>query len=474
MTARVNKSPAGDAKTAPGHSPFIRRKSLDLWVGLDFGTSSTKAAFREIGTGSRRIRPLLFDHDLADYLPFCLPAIGAVSAAREFVWGADAVRLLGTAWYGAGIQQLKVLIAGGADPKFRNPRAIEDFAAYLRRTEAPPSFARPELLGCVALAWQISEVLSILRKRYAGTLLDVRFNVNVPIDQVESSVLLQVYHRMAHVAEQLLEQHGEAFSPEGMVDQAAALWDVASPQERRDGRIFVVPESVAQIACYLSSLEAVAGVYAVIDVGAGTTDLSIFHLQGPSTHEARCYWYSAQNIPQGAAAIEDDVADYLRQIRPSASVSSADVRAAVAAAQPGSEIRRLVEGRLAHIRKTMNVAWACAYGKYRRPSVWREVPVFLGGGGSQIPGLPSAFRPSWIPAFGNHAMRALPHSRDYDEEGHRVPFDRLSVAVGLTFPRPELSEYVLPNDVKDGTPPLTYGSQGPPAMAQPFPRREWN
>jgi len=43
-------------------------------------------------------------------------------------------------------------------------------------------------------------------------------------------------------------------------------------------RVFAVPESVAGIASYLISLRQHTGLHALIDFGAGTTDLSICNL----------------------------------------------------------------------------------------------------------------------------------------------------------------------------------------------------
>ena len=46
-----------------------------------------------------------------------------------------------------------------------------------------------------------------------------------------------------------------------------------------DARVFAVPEAVAQVACYFSSLQRESGLHAIIDIGSGTTDVSIFNLQ---------------------------------------------------------------------------------------------------------------------------------------------------------------------------------------------------
>lgn len=440
----------------PAGSPFRRQAKLDLYVGLDFGTSSTKAAYLELGSGERRIRPLVFDHGLEEYPAYCLPSVGAFARDGRLVWGADALPLLRRHPWGSGLRRLKVVIAGSKDQRFHDSDASERFRNYLIEQGMSPDRYLPEHIGAAALALQMHAVRRLLQQQYAGRELDIRFNVCVPIDQVERSTVLATYHQMMHVAEQLyLEWLSDGWDGADLVDVAAAKFETANRLERSDGRIFAVPESVAQVASYLVSLEARPGIHSMVDVGAGTTDLAIFNLAGLSTADSRCYWYAAVNIPRGAALIENHVAEYLASTNGKRlNLSLQQVLAAIETAVPGDPIHKRSLAVLSEIHHNMNWTWAAAYNKYRANSAWQGRPLFLCGGGAKLPWVHEMFARSWVPNYPNHNVRPLPTPRNYEDLNGAVPFDRLAVAYGLAQPKPELAEYVLPKDSPDQTPEI--------------------
>jgi hypothetical protein len=114
-----------------------------------------------------------------------------------------------------------------------------------------------------------------------------------------------------------------------------------------------------------------------------------------------------------------------------------------------------VERELEDIRHMTNPAWATAYRHMRQEQAWRGRPVFLCGGGAQLPGVRGVFRDSWVQQFGHHDLRELARPRDFDAD-RSVPFGRLAVAYGLSIPKPELGKYLLPKDSPDHTPRKTY------------------
>src|SRR5690606_16131970 len=126
----------------------------------------------------------------------------------------------------------------------------------------------------------------------------------VPIDHAQDSALLSVYCKVANTADQLVDQLG-ALRPasDELVDAACESFRDASPHDLPDSRVYTLPEAVAQVACYLKSLEAVQGVHGVVDIGAGTTDVSVFWLQQSRRGAERCTWYSALAIPHGTSLV---------------------------------------------------------------------------------------------------------------------------------------------------------------------------
>ena len=287
----------------PSLTSRLRPKSkVNLVVGLDVGTSCMKAAFRELGAVSRRIVPISFGHKLQGYPAYCYPSVGCVTADRRFLWGPEAVRKLDQMNWSSGIRRLKVLVAGESDAEFRDSWTADAYEQYLSSLDLDPGVFRPAYLFAAALARQMRVVHDLLRLRYqAGVELDLRFNICVPIDHYQNNELLGVYHRINHVAEQLyISPDMDVWEVGDLIEIAAAKYDEACPTERQDGRVFAVPEAMAEVAGYLTSLAAQEGIHAMLDIGAGTSDLSVFNLRGASTANRECAWYAARNIPRGA------------------------------------------------------------------------------------------------------------------------------------------------------------------------------
>jgi hypothetical protein len=438
----------------PAPDVFRRRGRLDIQVGLDFGTSSTKAIFREIGTSTDVRHVVDFGQSSREYPSFCSPSMGVIDKDRKLLWGwgAAATPEFEAIW--GGIRRLKVVVAGRVEERFLDVSLARDFDEYLWSHRIDPSEYHPEYVGAAALAYQMEAVRSQLQRRYGSTQLDVRYNVCAPIEHIEHNPLLTTYCRMCHVAEQLLGIRDlQTLAVDALLDLIAAKYGSASPSERPDGRVFVIPESVAQVACYVSSLEAKEGLHGVIDIGAGTTDIGIFNLRKSAEEGSLCYWYSAANIPLGSGLVERRVADHLlsgwsEESPPLARMSLIDSLFG----EPSLEISKIVAASLEAIERATRPVWVKAYNKYKLQSSWHGIPVFLVGGGSRIRGSQRIFSTSWAPRqIEAHAIRGLPTPRQIDLQSG-VDFGRLGVAYGLSYAKPELAEFRLPMDSPNQTP----------------------
>jgi len=437
-------------------SAFRRKPKVDLVVGLDFGTSSTKAAYRELGSAARRVRPILFEHELGVYPSYCWPSVGVVTKARRLVWGPDAIRRLEDESWSSGIRRLKVLVAGEYDVAFRDIRAVQAYEEHLALAGLKPDSYRPEYLAAVALAKQMHVVRTILTKAYKGAELDIRFNVCVPIDHLEHSRMVDVHRKINLIAEELYNSWmSEGWGDNELVDVAASKFDDAESAASHNGRLFAMPEAMAEIASYLGSLETKRGIHAVIDVGAGTTDLSIFNLVGLTAHQHDCYWYAARNVPRGAGYVEAEIAKHLTKSSKTLTLTEGELLRALDESGRKPDLAAVVRKELEKIWNALRATWTEGYARhYKKQSAWEDIPVFVCGGGAKLPGVKDVFARAWVPNFKNFRVRELPVPDDYDALGGAAPFDRLSVAYGLTFLSPELGDFALPSDSPDHTPVL--------------------
>ena len=227
------------------------------------------------------------------------------------------------------------------------------------------------------------------------------------------------------------------------------------PESER--RVFSIPESVAQVASYLVSLQRKEGLHAVIDLGAGTTDVSIFNLSLLSG-SAISYWYAARNIPQGMDRIERRVAQQLHEDsrREKCSAERVTERMEFLSLNPRESNVVREELRKIWSSKDYHRTWGTAYHyKLKKQTSWQNVEVFISGGGSGFsdPAEDIFSRPwRWSNLKCEYPVRELPEPDNYAAQSCDAPFLRMAVAYGLAIPRPELEEYILPSHTPDQTP----------------------
>lgn len=446
--------------------PFIRPAEVKVSIGLDFGTHATKAAFFQFG-GPRVVRAVRFHRGLDQWPDFALPAVGIIRD-NALVWGIEAASELDRMAWSAGIRRLKVLLAATSERPFADHRLSEAYQAYLQAAGVNPVEWQPEHVATASLALQIMAVRREVDAFFDGRRVDAQCAVPVPIDHAQNSALLARYYRVINASQRLVHEDGTLqVGLRDLVPAAADAFRAAPESEVADGRIFTLPEAVAQIASYLTSLEREPGVHGVIDIGAGTTDVSIFRLLRPGDHGLGYFWYSASAIPRASAAVQQAVLDALAARGQTDVLTEGDLMRQMAA--HGDIVRRELEG----IRRLTNANWTEAYNHFKKPSEWQRRPLFLCGGGALLPEAASVFRQSWMTCnhWEPHVVRELPVPRDY--EGNGVPFSRMAVAYGLAIPKPQHGSFVLPKDSPDHTPEKRYKRYEGAGGDQLYPTPGW-
>jgi len=255
--------------------PFLRKKreKVHIQVGLDFGTSATKVVFSQLG--KRPFRVLNFNHNLPHYPSYCIPSLGCINEKGRLLLGVLAARALLNKEWDTGLQRLKVVVAGKYDNSFKDPSTEEQYYDHFKINNK--TAIDPETITALFLAHVIRSARKTIKNitEYRSLDLDFAFNICMPIDHVENSNLKPVFEKIfawAELIENEWDKSGKDFNP---LKAACALEDRPEKSVRK---VFAVPEAVASLASYLISLRKKAGLHAVIDLGAGTTDLSICNL----------------------------------------------------------------------------------------------------------------------------------------------------------------------------------------------------
>lgn len=439
-----------------------KQKKAHLQVGLDFGTSATKVVYSQLGRRGSRV--INFNHNLPNYPNYCLPSLGAIDDSGKLLLGIEAAKFLSDKEWDLGLQRFKVIVAGNHDLSFKDHLSHEKFYAYLKSRGYDTQFT-PERLTAIYLAYTMNRCRCIIESlpEYRDAELDIAFNICMPIDHIENNILNSVFEKIFSLAERIEQdwrKSGKDFDPLG------ASYDLENKSYELEKRVFAVPEAVAAMASYLISLRKEEGLHAIIDLGAGTTDVSICNLSilsGESTN----YWYAARNIPKGTINIERIIASFIKGCAKGSLCTCCDVYNylnniringfhAMASDENNKQLRATILNEISSLRdsKEYYQTWGSAYKRLKKQTKWEKVEIFLCGGGANLPHVEDVFsRPWWKNIQTNYAVGRLPTPDDYDAGESGAPFERMAVAYGLARPSPEFEDYVLPAEVGDHTPP---------------------
>lgn len=208
------------------------------------------------------------------------------------------------------------------------------------------------------------------------------------------------------------------------------------------------------------------GVYLYVDVGAWTVDGASFRLHRPAEERAQLNFYCGEVQPLGIAAVAALLA---RDTRRSAAdierlLHTPDARATFGRALelPQRLINRLVATIVLTGRRSDPFGWeqgvdqlTVAFHRRRRtaPAGTRDVPLFIGGGGSASP----FYRSAVLSTYEANQLYST-NVRRYSLEDLLLPdelamdglppeqFHRFAVAYGLSIPPEEAAEIGLPSD----------------------------
>ena len=451
-------------------------------IGLDFGTSGTKVAVRSLGKG-RPVSVVDFGTDKAGFSRFSFPSTVALDGAR-FLVGVKAERHQGGRVF-RSLKRTLIHASGGVRPPTQSaaPPRLQDIDEH-------PHFLVAVYLGVV---------LRRVRKLVAGEYdADPAFfyNLDIPVSQLDDGPVQRGYQSAFDAAVDFAE------SDDFPVDDYPTLWErwvdvmgrettgSADPARKR---WTLVPESSAIVKGAETALAAILPgsrrYTAIVDVGAGTTDIGWFRWTA-SDEEDRLYFFSAKTSLVGCDDVDDRLLDVLavpdeERARLFSKVREAKPElAAGRSVDVGEGDRSLTSGDLDHA--VNKEAGRCfeeyggsfgeAYRKEKNTDRWKDIRVVLVGGGSQLEGFRRQFgrHPRWHQEFARDVDFLLPGSIESAEFPANAvgsmgattdpPIDSdivfLLPALGLSYPVEDIPDPTLPDDIA----PLQPGPRGPTGL----------
>lgn len=320
-------------------------------------------------------------------------------------------------------------------------------------TDDFPNGLTPDLLVACYLSWVLSRVNHAVEKYYRDAQPKLFLNVAAPMNHIENEALKTRYLQIIQAA--WLSVFEEDACPVAQGSDLTKLKprfrellerDVPSKEVRT---FEVLPETVAPIVSLSLDPRMEPGMYMIVDMGAGTTELSVNSVEEPGADQ-RVLCYEDQSVRFGGDNItwieERDPDDPRRK----------------------QDLDEFVQSFMKVFRRT----WGTGYQKDSRNPVardkWRDFQVLLTGGGARQKDVEQAIR--YALPFGQFPVG----KRDYRVSWHS-PIDiaygggtnghasgsesLLAVAHGLSIPRQQWPVFFAPRDVET--------QQAPEVIEQP-------
>ena len=388
-------------------------RPIDIVIGIDFGTSSTKIVARapyEAGQPTFAVPALPFAQ--ADQHPYLWASRLWLTASGMF-----SLRPTPDAAFLGGIKARLMAVQHG--------EARVPYASNVRLTPEATATAFLALQIRQAVGWLVTEKDSLLRRgapRWS-------FNFGFPAASLDEARLRECYHRCIAAAAEIAL--GQAEVTLDTVHAALATIRPIGRQGSNRSEVTLHPEIAAAVAGFTGSMRHEDGLYALVDVGGSTVDCCTFALIRRNG-ESRCPIFAAGVKPLGVEPWR---------------LCEGDRHAE----DEFSEVLDLLQ---------TSVIWHTKQSRDPKSDRWRTgLPVFYVGGGK----MSEAHRRSaerlhhWLSVYvpnGIQDVAPLLEEEGFEAPGCRVDqLHRLIVAMGLSRPAHDIPRVELPAQIDDIQPP---------------------
>jgi len=414
----------------------------DLIIGFDLGTACTKVVIRDDPVAKAYAVP--FGEYAYPGHPYLVATEMAVTPDGAFHLGGEGQRL----------NDLKIKLLG-------NPGAVvlEDTVHHRRATALEACAAYVALVIREVLRWFVEEQASV----YRNVRLLWQVNIGMPSRDYDDERLVRTFRALARAGWQAAVRRGPVTV--ASIRRALEECGAASAKDDPDGLhpddVKAVPEVIAEVVGYAQSRLRREGMHLLVDIGAGTIDVSTFNLNSWDGDD-RFSMLTCEVAQLGAFALHRqrvlDIAA-LTERKLSALLGVADgIRPIpeIAAYQPVNV------GELESVDRAFRERIQGLLGKVivetkrrrdPRSSAWKDgLPVFLCGGGSAVPLYDEAVTRAGerIQAISHFKRLELPRPEDFEAPGLAPGgFRRLAVAYGLSTRFDKIGEIVPPRAIDD-------------------------
>lgn len=426
-------------------------KRRRIMLGVDYGTSFSKIVLRDYGApGGEKAQVLGFSDD------FRIPSAVGI-ADSKLVFGSEPGRSVGgddMVWH----ESIKMRVA-------EEIKGNRERYCYGPLRKLPSGFSASDL--AVLTVWFLVSSAIHDAKTYIGSNpgdVIVNFCMGVPMSFFNEPELRGAFLSIARHAWEILQRNGALSGTTLPLEQARRLLDEAyeSVSQKSDladyeVRDWIRSEAEAALWWPFRSPSIGDGPYAQVDIGAGTTNLSIFRLVSKSVAgqwiRERISFFGAESIPAGMDAMDRALADW----RGAEETNCLSLRGVEKSLLKKSGAVVAVSDVLARISEAYRSMLARAFATHLQASAerqaWRGHKVFFIGGGSELERITEWLQRSPLPDNEKHLHAIVRQEKPFDLSSGRggkvsnALLSHIAVAYGLSNLSADLPRAETPGEV---------------------------
>jgi hypothetical protein len=416
----------------------MERSTRRIHLGIDYGTSWSKIVLRDYEAPEGDVSWVVAPSDPeGDRPPLRFPSIVAMNEGRL--------------WFGWEAERRRKSQGASTFTSLKVRMALPD--AFRGRPVELPQDLDARDLATLTVAYLVEEseraATNYAKQIHATPKLSM--TIGAPMAELNSKVLRDQFANLAREAFSIVRSRACVLRDGLLLEDAKRLLatarDELSGVPVRDHRVWVRSEVEAALLWPFRSPGVGTGLYAAVDVGAGTTDASFFriteeHVDGRWQKRGLAI-FGAASGPPGVDAIDAALA------RPGEDPASLRMRENERLSSQGVDASVLEA--LREIRATYQRAFGRAYEKDKRSAAWFPYGLFAFGGGAQIHQLRDGLEQrAWKQLDGDPELIQLSVPHDLHVKGDRglLADGSFLVAYGLSFFRADVPQARTPDEVK--------------------------
>jgi hypothetical protein len=255
-----------DAQKRMSTAPGASRGERTLVVGVDFGTSATKVIWQDLSDNRFEVVRWSNASTVGESIRF--PSTVTFRAGNLHFGLPESNAVLGD----IRLNSIKLCVLCRGIPSIcrcQNANAASGMIQLLGQ-EHPTSASS---ITCLFLSFVFREVETRLTARFPNDDLVFLWNLGCPMDHLDDRERQIEWERMAGVAMEL-RPHISNPANGALLAEASEGMKAISVPAKSERNYFVQPEGFAAVKAFLESPHSESKTYAIVDVGAGTTEVS--------------------------------------------------------------------------------------------------------------------------------------------------------------------------------------------------------